>query len=197
MDNEISFKIIDATPSDASFIAETVMTAVGNEICEGMAGSHPMDSVRNIFTRLAGIDESQYSWRNTRLAVDSDGNRLGACVSYDGARLRQLRRSFFKEANATLGWGLSHEDVENVPEETDGKEFYLDSLMVVPQARNKGIASALIEDASRKAASTGKPLGLLVDTENPRARRLYDSLGFQPIGIRPFAGVEMHHMQKN
>lgn len=197
MTDNMDIKIIDAQPTDASFIAETVMTAVGSEICEGMAGTHSIEDVRGIFTRLAGRDDSQYSWRNTRLAVDSDGNRIGACVSYDGSKLRCLRRSFFEEANKTLGWGLTSEEIENIPAETDENEFYLDSLMVLPSFRKQGIATKLISDASRRADVFGKRLGLLVDTDNPRARRLYESLGFQEVGIRPFAGVEMYHMQKN
>ena len=67
--------------------------------------------------------------------------------------------------------------------------------MTIPEYRGQGVASALIKDAKEKAIKTGKPLGLLCDIDNSRARRLYDSIGFRSCGLRPFAGHEMNHLQ--
>ncbi|MDE7160794.1 MAG: GNAT family N-acetyltransferase [Muribaculaceae bacterium] len=198
MDNteKIDFRIIDAKPEDASFIARGIMDAVGEDICRNMAGdSHTLADVKGVFERLALRDDSQYSWLNSRVAVDGDGRRLGVCVSYDGAGLKRLRRSFFEEANRTFGWGITPDEVEALPGETDGEEFYLDTLMVLPEARGRGIGRRLIKDAAERAGRCGKPLGLLVDPDNSRARRLYDAVGFRPEGTRFFAGVEMDHLQ--
>ena len=188
-------EIINAVPEDAPLIAKAIMTAVGTEICENMAGeNHSLDDVAKLFTELAGRNDSQYSWRNTRIAVVEDGKKAGVCVCYDGKDLKKLRRSFFELTNKMFGWGLSEEEIENIPEETKAGEYYLDSLMVLPEYRKRGIASALIEDAHTKARSEGLPLGLLVDPDNPKARHLYDSLGFKQVDIRPFAGVDMNHL---
>lgn len=174
------------------------MGAVGPEICGRIAGDeHSLDDVRTLFTRLAGRDDSQYSWRNTRVALSDDGTPMGACVSYDGALLRPLRRSFFKEANDLLGWGVTPEEVERVPEETTADEYYLDTLMVLPAYRGQGVARALIHDASLKAKQARKPLGLLCEDHNAPAARLYESAGFREVGRRPFAGVGMRHLQLN
>ncbi|MDE5880946.1 MAG: GNAT family N-acetyltransferase, partial [Muribaculaceae bacterium] len=117
------------------------------------------------------------------------------CVSYDGAELRRLRRPFFAEANKTFGWGMTPEEIEAVPGETEPDEFYLDTLMTLPEYRGHGIGEALIRDAKLKADEAGKPLGLLCDTDNDRARRLYDRVGFLDRGRRPFAGHDMNHLQ--
>ncbi len=189
-------KITDAEITDAPLIARGIMEAVGDDICRHMAGNkHTLEDVRGVFERLARTEDSQYSWRNSRVAVDDDGTRMGVCVSYDGEGLRRLRRKFFEEANRTFGWGVTPAQVEAVPEETDGSEYYLDTLMTLPQYRGRGAGRALIEDAADRAAKAGKPLGLLVDPDNPRARRLYDACGFREVGMRPFAGVNMTHMQ--
>lgn len=48
---------------------------------------------------------------------------------------------------------------------------------------------------ARRAADSGKPLGLLCDKTNTRARALYDSLGFKHVGETPFAWELMDHLQ--
>lgn len=188
--------IENATPDEASLIADAIIEAIGPELTAHLAGdTHTAKDVHDLFARLAARDDSQYSYRNSRIARDEDGEPMGICVSYDGADLKRLRRPFFAEANATFGWGMTDEEVEALPGETEPDEFYLDTLMTLPAYRGHGVGEALIRDAGRKAASSGKPLGLLCDTDNHRARRLYDRIGFKDRGVRPFAGHMMNHLQ--
>ncbi len=190
------YKIEDATAADAPIIADAILEAIGEEICLGLAGDeHNVEDVHALFARLAARTDTQYSYLNTRIARDEHGAVAGVCVSYDGARLKQLRRAFFAEANKSLGWSMTDEEIENVPGETEADEYYLDTLMTVPEHRGHGVGRSLIMDAHAKAAATGKPLGLLCDIDNDRARRLYDSVGFEMCGLRPFAGHEMYHLQ--
>lgn len=191
--NNIEIVITDATPQDASLIADAILAAIGDELTENLAGeNNTTKDVHDIFERLAARDDTQYSYRNTRIARDRDGNAMGVCISYDGADLKRLRRPFFKEANAILGWNLSDSEIEDIPGETEPDEFYLDTLMTLSQYRGRGIGKSLIMDAASKAVKTGKPLGLLCDTDNLRAERLYVSAGFKLMGQRPFAGHTMN-----
>ena len=188
--------IENATREDASFIADAILEAIGEDITLDLAGeSLSAKDVHDLFQRLAEREDTQYSYLNTRIVRDQEGEPIGACISYDGGDLRTLRRQFFNEANDTLGWGLTDEEIEAWPEETEPDEFYLDTLMVLPQFRGKGVARTLIADAKEKARKAGKPLGLLCDFDNDRAHRLYESVGFRDVGERPFAGHIMHHMQ--
>ena len=194
--NSKEFYITDASPEDASLIADAILAAIGDEITDNLAGdNNSRQDVHGIFSRLAACDDSQYSFRNTRIARTPDGKAIGVCISYDGADLKRLRRPFFKEANDILGWGLTDDEVEQIPGETDPDEFYLDTLMTLPEYRGKGVGKALIADASAKAAYCGKPLGLLCDIDNARAERLYHSAGFRRVGLRPFAGHQMNHLR--
>ncbi len=189
-------EIINATKADAPLIAEAVMTAVGEDICRNMAGkNNTIDDVRKIFTLLAESDESQYSWQNSRIIITDNGEKAGVCVSYPGSHLKKLRRSFFRLTNKFLGWNLSEEEIENIPEETVPEEFYLDSLIVVPEFRGEGYVTALIQDALEKAKSYNLPLGLLVDEENENAKRLYEKSGFKKVGDRYFAGNLMSNLR--
>ncbi len=185
-----------ATPNDASLIADAILEAIGPDITGNLAGDNNTEQdVHSLFARLAARDDTQYSYLNSRIARDDNGDPMGVCISYDGARLKELRRPFFIEANHNLGWNITPEEVEALPGETEPDEFYLDTLMTLPSFRGKGVGRALIDDAAKKASKSGKPLGLLCDTDNTRARGLYESAGFRNIGLRPFAGHMMNHMQ--
>lgn len=189
-------KIEDATPQHASLIADAILGAIGAEMTNNLAGdSHTVDDIHDLFRRLAERDDTQYSYRNTRIAVTDDGSPMGACICYDGGELKRLRRPFFREANSTLGWDVTDAEVEALPNEAEPDEVYLDTIMVLPQFRGQGAAKALIADARQKAAAIGKPLGLLCDVDNERAFNLYESVGFRTVGQKPFAGHTMHHMQ--
>ena len=190
-----AFNIIDASPEDAPLIAWAIMEAVGEELVDHLAGNKTRKDVEEIFTRLAGRTDSQYSYLNTRIAITPDGTKAAICVSYDGGKLKELRLSFFAEANRVLGWGMTPEEVDALPGETCGEEFYLDSLATLPQYRGQGAARILIEDAARKATAAGLPLGLLVADHNPGARQLYESIGFRPVARRPFAGEIMTNLR--
>ncbi len=185
-----------ATPQEASIIADAIIGAIGAELTDNLAGEcHTAQDVHDLFARLAARDDTQYSYLNARVARDADGTVMGVCVSYDGARLRQLRRPFFDVAISNLCWRMTAEEVDAYPGETEGDEFYLDTLMTLPAYRRRGVGRALIRDAAKKASAAGKPLGLLCEPENRRARSLYESCGFRCFGQRPFAGQMMDHMQ--
>ncbi|MDE6311462.1 MAG: GNAT family N-acetyltransferase [Muribaculaceae bacterium] len=189
-------KIANASPEDASLIADAILAAVGDEISDGLAGDRcSREDVHDLFMRLASRKDTQYSYTNARIARTDSGRPMGVCVSYDGAELKRLRVHFFHEACTTLGWKMTSEEMDNFPGETDSDEFYLDTLMVLPEFRGQGIGRALIDDARNRARAAGKPLGLLCDKDNVKARHLYESCGFRCMGERLFAGTVMDHLQ--
>ena len=188
-------KIVPATPAYAPLIGRAVTMAIGEEITRSLAGAdHTPADVTALFASLAQRDDTQYSYLNTLAAVDDDGRVMGLLVGYDGAGLIRMRRVFFSEALRQLGLDFGP-DADSMAPETTPDEFYLDTLAVFPEYRGRGVARALIEAARRRAAECGKPLGLLVDKANARARALYDSEGFRAVDERYFAGELMDHMQ--
>ena len=188
------FNIIPARRGDAPEIAKAVVSAIGEEIAEKFAGSPDrLPLVYEMFERLAARDDSQYSYRNALVALDPDRQVAGVIVSYDGEELHYLRKAFISVAHQVLG--LEIDEAEMV-DETSPDEIYIDSLCVFPPYRGKGLGARLINAVVESAAEKGKPVGLLVDYDNPKARKLYASVGFESNGHRPFALVEMEHMVK-
>lgn len=160
-------QIIPATPQHANDIARAVMMAIGDEICADFASpDHSTDDVERLFTHLASLDDSQYSYLNTLVALDENENVVGVCVGYDGARLHQLRRHFFEAAKTFL-----NRNMEGMDDETSPDEFYLDTLAVSPMHRGKGIGSMLLKAMIGKAKASGKPAGCWSTKPTPKQPR--------------------------
>lgn len=189
-----TFTIRPARPADAPALARGIVMALHEDIALSFAGSPDrLPLVDELFRRLAERDDTQYSHRNALVAEDPEGNVAAILIAYDGALLHRLRQPFVNEANALLGTDF---DNETMDAETSADEFYLDSLAVFPPYRGHRLGSRLILAMAEHHASAGKPLGLLCEQGYEHLRRLYTSLGFRDVGIRPFAGTEMHHMQR-
>lgn len=193
MSSTIDFRLRPARREDAPDIARAVIMAVGEEIATAFGGSPDRRKlVDETFVRTAARDDSQYSYRNAIIAETPDGKTAGVIVAYDGARLHRMRPAFCEEANSVLGYNMKSDEMAD---ETSPDEIYLDSLAVWPEWRGNGLAHKLIKAAIDRHSESGKPFGLLCDPDNDRVRRLYESIGFRIVGMRPFAGVDMYHMQ--
>lgn len=187
--------IRDGLKEDAEFIGKTITEAMGPELCLGLAESEEnLYKVIKLFTDLAATDTAQYSYKNALIATDKYGKRLGCIIAYDGAGMREMRKDFIAKANEILKWNVTVEEADNWEPETNAKEIYLDSLYVIPEYRNKGIASFLIKSSIDKYRHIGKPFGLLVEPNNSKAHKLYSELGFKDDGINNFCGEPMIHL---
>lgn len=188
--------IMPAKKEDCNFIAEGIIEAVGPDLCEEGLGRHILPgagTVKDLFSRVAEKEYSQYSYRNALIARDAAGNPVGVAVAYDGAELHSLRQAFVDVFNEMCGSKLSESEFDD---ETSPDEIYLDTLAVSPQHRRQGLGKKLILEVEKRFRGSGKPLGLLAAKDNHNARHLYEKLGFKIVGPRKFCGVEMHHMQK-
>ncbi|MCR5130217.1 MAG: GNAT family N-acetyltransferase [Prevotella sp.] len=205
-------EIRKANRNQAAEIARLIMMAMTNDCCLHFCGEgHGLDDFREMMTHLVERDDSQYSWRNTLVAVAIEGNKsteetktkgsegsqiderakvVGIATAYDGAQLHGLRRAFIESAKQFL-----HADHSNIDDETQAGELYLDSLAVLPEYRRQGIASRLLRATAERAAEMGIPqVGLLVDKGNPAGERLYRSVGFIYAGDSQWGGHPMKHL---
>lgn len=123
-----------------------------------------------------------YSHRHALLA-EIDAEPVGLILAYDGAHYHSLRTRTFALLPAFAGM-----DVDSMEDEATVGEYYIDSLAVAPTARGRGVGRALLAQAVQRAARLQLRPTLLVDPDNPGARRLYAAAGFakrQRHGFRP------------
>lgn len=192
---DTTFIICEARREQAAEIASLIMEAMDYDCCQNFAGpQHTLDDFHCMMTRLVEMDDSQYSYRNTLVAVaspslnDRDGDIAGCLVGYDGKDLLRLRRRFIEAAKEYLG-----RDFSDMAEETGAGEYYLDSLCVKQEYRKHGIATSLIREAIRRHGN--QPVGLLVDHTHPWAERLYRAIGFHFVNETSWGGHAMRHLQ--
>ena len=183
-------EIVKATKEQAPEIAHLIMMAMTDDCCLHFCGEgYGLDDFRKMMTLLVEREDSQYSYKNTLVAVDSD-KVAGISVSYDGGRLHELRRPFLSLALEYIG-----KDNSGINDETQDGELYLDSLAVLPEYRRQGIASRLIKATKERADQMGLPcVGLLVDKGNPSGEALYTTVGFRYANNSHWGGHEMKHL---
>ena len=183
-------EIREATKNKAPEIANLIMIAMTDDCCLYFCGEgHGLEDFHNMMTMLVEAEVSQYSYKNTMVAMDGD-KVVGVAVSYDGGRLRKLRRAFIEAAKEHIG-----KDHTVIDDETQPGELYLDSLAVLPEYRRLGIARKLVMTTKRKAEKIHLPcVGLLVDKDNLVGEAFYTSVGFQHEGDSQWGGHEMKHL---
>lgn len=183
-------EIREAQKNQAQEIASLIMMAMTDECCQYFCGDgYGLEDFRRMITMLVEREDSQYSYKNTLLALDGD-KVVGVSVSYDGGRLHQLRKVFVETAKKYVG-----KDHSGIDDETQAGELYLDSLAVQPEYRRQGIAKRLIMATKERAEKMELPcVGLLVDKGNPSGEALYTSVGFQYANDSHWGGHEMKHL---
>lgn len=179
--------IRDAKPSDAEFLAKSVM-----------AGMHFYDfetdipKNKDIYQRLVECeqrDDILYTYANSRIA-EIDGVVAGAILAYPGDNYKDLRRRTFTEL-----WPDMKSIDTNSEQETGPGEFYIDTLAVHPSFRGHGIAQALVSDAIRRGGELGyNKITLVADPALPHLIKLYSKLGFTMADRRHVFGVDFQRM---
>ncbi len=62
------------------------------------------------------------------------------------------------------------------------EEIYLGGMQILPEHRNKGLGTAILENLIVESKRTSKPIRLEVFHENQRAFNLYKKVGFKVVG---------------
>ncbi|MDD4149056.1 MAG: N-acetyltransferase [Bacteroidales bacterium] len=173
---------------DSNVISTYMMLAMSDIFCQ-IIGENSLEKANQVLELLVRKKANQYSYENCWV-VESKEGIIAAVSIYDGAKLQELRAPVVAMIKSMFNRDFLPED------ETQADEFYIDCVGVKPDQQGKGIGSKilqfLIDDYVNKR---NKTLGLLVDKNNPFAKRLYLKLGFEVIGEKTLSGKRMEHLQ--
>lgn len=177
-----------AGKEDASKIAELFMLAWPVEdILESNGITY--QQLYESMTMIVASEQTIYSYENTFVA-EVDGKIVGAMCAYDGADYQRLKQPIVDILGPDSGFAQL--------KETEEGEFYLDSVGVLEEYRNRGIGSKLFAAQIERARFLGhKVVGLIVDEGKPQAEALYRRLGFRHLDNKDFFGHPMKHMLFN
>jgi ribosomal protein S18 acetylase RimI-like enzyme len=177
-----------AVLDDSESIATLLMLATGEVIYE-FIGERKYEVARKFLVHFIKNEKNQYSYQNC-CVIEEDGEVIGALLSYDGDKLQELREPVLAHIHQFLNPNLQVED------ETEGGEYYIDSIGVMPNHQGKGLGARLIQSIiDEQVIKNGKTVGLLVDKSNPLAKKLYLKLGFEPVGEKTLMGICLEHLQ--
>lgn len=181
-------EIRKATKSDSKEIADLLLLAMEDIVYE-FIGERSPEKASVFMNYLVALENNQYSYQNCWV-IEENSQLIGAVVVYDGADLHELRKPVAKYVTETYKQSFSPED------ETQKGEFYIDSFGVLPSQQGRGIGSELLQFLIDEFVTKNEQkLGLLVDKENPGAKKLYLKLGFEVVGEKMLVGKQMEHLQ--
>ncbi len=177
-----------AKPEESSIIAVLILLAM-EDIAYTFIGEKSKEKALQFLEALVKEANNQYSYENCWV-LESGNAIVAAAIVYSGADLARLREPVARQVKSMFDRPFIPED------ETQAGEYYIDSVGVAPGQQGKGIGAELfrflIEEYVNKQ---GQTLGLLVDKDNPRAKKLYLKLGFEVVGEKILAGKQLEHLQ--
>ena len=177
-----------AKPEEADIISRYLLLAMG-DIAFKFIGEDSAEKAASWLSSLISKTGNQYSFENCFVAV-AENEIIAVALVYNGGDLQQLREPVAQSIKLMFNREFDLED------ETEPGEFYIDCVAVSPARQGQGIGSKMFKFLiDEYVYKQGETLGLLVDKENPGAKKLYLKLGFQFVNEKSFAGKQMEHLQ--
>lgn len=177
-----------AKPEESKKIASLILLAM-EDIIFNFIGENSQTKAIHFLESLIQEKGNQYSYENCWVGESKDGIIVAAIV-YNGEDLQKLREPVAHKIKEMFDKPFSPED------ETQTGEYYIDCVGVEPNIQGKGIGSKmfqfLIDEYVEKNNQT---LGLLVDKDNPNAKKLYLKLGFEIVAEKTLVGKHLEHLQ--
>jgi len=176
-----------ARPEDSAIIAKLMVQAIG-DMANHLVSKEKAFDAKAVFKYFIQQKENLYSYENT-IICEENNKVVGSINGYDGAKFMQLRQPF-------INYLKEHYDFNQMIEpETGAGEFYLDTVSVLPDKQSLGIGSVLIQKMIQYASEKGhQKIGLLVDKKNPKAKKLYENLGFRKLDEIYLLGNKYDHL---
>jgi ribosomal protein S18 acetylase RimI-like enzyme len=171
-----------AVPEDAEACAPLIL-ASGPELFAYMMGSGA-DRLLDIIRRLFVVPRHAFGYDRAEVASVGD-EVVGCLVAYPGSQERSLDARAGAASLHTLTLReLAHAlyrmpGFANLVPRLEPSDYYIQNLAVTEKMRGHGIGTRLLTWAEEEATRTGcDRLAIDVVEENPRARALYERLGF-------------------
>lgn len=185
--------IQSATPADQATIIQleqTIFDAMDLAVYDELSIAEVQDAWR---VAAANSVQTRYHYRRALVAKDDTGQVIGVLFGYpdsDESVLDGAMQTVLADRYSYHRWLFDDSEVfEN--------EWYLDSLVVSASSRGQGVGQALLKAAETRALQEDRQvIGLNVDDANPKAKALYERLGFIARGKLTIGAHEYTHMQK-
>jgi len=179
-----------AEARDARAIASFISMAESEMVHHFTGTTDPVKSLDALEKFVMSPVPNRYSLKNN-LVVEEDGKAVAAMMVFPADSQPDLDGPLLESLNAR-GYGLDELFFEGEP-----GTFYLSTMGVDPDYRGRGYGSALLTAAGKVAREKGfTRVSLLVSKGKPKARALYERLGFSPLSEVRIGDVDYIRMVK-
>ncbi|WP_338550587.1 GNAT family N-acetyltransferase [Roseovarius phycicola] len=166
----------DARIEDAPALAQlVVMAGHGMPLLVWEEMREPGEDVWDVGARRAAREEGQFSYRKARV-IRRDGTVISSLVGYP---LDEVVPEAELDDLPPLFRPLVELENEAVP------SWYVNVLATFPEARCKGAAKALLQDAEAQARASGQTRMSIITSDDNPALKLYEHVGYRQITRRP------------
>lgn len=174
-------RIRPAEPRDGARAAE-LFYSTDPVVFDCLCGDGPTARgvLESCFARPGTASSAEVVW-----VAELDGEVVGAMAAFPLSESARRSRPFFRLLmRRTPPWSWPGQwrlrrEAESAPTPPRGS-FYVDSLATVPAARRRGVATALLAEAERRAGELGLArLGIDTGADNEAARAAYLHAGFR------------------
>ncbi len=161
-----------ATREDAASSARFIAMAEGEMIAFLTGLDDPDAAAAKLAGWAASEAPNRYSFDNTHV-VEVGGSVVGAIISFPADRQHELDGLILEDLRGR-GRALDRLFAEGIP-----GTYYLSTMGVNPFCRGMGLGTLLLTAAEERGRGMGfSESSLLVAADKPRAKALYERLGF-------------------
>ncbi|MET6991573.1 GNAT family N-acetyltransferase [Sediminicola arcticus] len=177
-----------ATTNDVDSIAP-ILLLVLEKIVYTFIGENDYTKAKEFLIYFLNRGNNQYSYQNCYVA-ERDDEIIGVANLYNGSDLEQLRQPVLEYIDQHYATDLHIED------ETQKGEYYIDTIAVKSNEQGNGVGSQMLQHLINEyMANKKQTLGLLVNENNPNAKKLYLKMGFASVGKKKLLGHQLDHLQ--
>lgn len=178
MEAELSFR--GASIEDAEFIACCVLAGIGEYEFDKVDDPVHLASI----AAECRMEDSLYSYRNT-LICEIDGRTAGCLVSYPGEMYKLWREDTWRRIDEATGASFA----ASSEYETGDGEYYMDTLVLRPEYRGRGLGRRILDHKIAEASRCGhRRFTLIVEKDHLGLVAYYGSMGFIPESEMIFLG---------
>jgi ribosomal protein S18 acetylase RimI-like enzyme len=164
---------------DAKYIAPLIYSAI-EDLAEHFTGAHSINQAIERLTVLIAQEDNRFSYQYA-LVIEADGNIIGIGSAYPENIIDDLTYKTI-ELSKELSWHIDKKLEDRLLKDKEAPKgtYYIDHLAIDEDYRGNGYATLLIEAMEKRSKDWGhKVVSLLVDLNNPKARALYERLGYR------------------
>ena len=172
-----------ATVDDAGASTQLIYMTMGS-MADYLLGGDDATEAKNTISRLFRRKKNRYSFEYTDLAI-IDGEVAGLLLSYAGKVMKSLNfpmvESMFSvnKVPETIRFFYRSLPLMTI-KEVEEDEYFINNVAVFSKFQGHGVGTFLMSLAEKRTHESGlSKCALTVGTENGRAVRLYEHLGYQ------------------